>query len=47
MDICITKFQSQHALDVIPALSCLCGLADKCVVEASEFGLRQACAALC
>ena len=34
MDVCIAEFQSKDALDFIPALSCLSGLADKYVGEA-------------
>ena len=35
VDICIAEFQSEHAFDFIPALSCLGGLIDECTGEAT------------
>ena len=47
VDVGFAKFQSEDAFDFIPALSCLGGLMDECVDEATWFGLSQVCAALC
>ena len=47
MDICITDFQSEDALDFILAMSCLGGLMDECVGEAMCFGLSQVCTVVC